>query len=354
MVVGGVRVEAGSDGRGSAQQAGDVLRALLRRAYARSVTRWCLWILLAAMLSLGGCGLGPGPQRAGSGAELRITRDFGQQRLAARRVERVHRGQTVMRLLQESRRVTTRGAGGRFVQSIDGLAGEGATGRRDWFYFVNGIEAETGAAERVLAPGDVVQWDYRRWDRARRVPAIVGAYPEPFVNGIAGKRVPTRIECEDDRGSACREVKQRLGREGVPVTSAPLGVAAGPDVARVVVAAWPRARTLRSAAVLEDGPGASGVFARFAESGRRLELLDADGRVARAAPPGTGLVAATRGTGGELIWLVTGLDDRGVEAAARALDGRTLRDAFAVAAEPSGPVPLPVGARSAVGRAARP
>jgi len=317
------------------------------------VTRWRPWIILAALLSLGGCGLGAGPERPGTGAELRITRDFGQQRVAARRVERVRQGQTVMRLLQETRRVRT-SFGGRFVQSIDGVEGEGPTGRRDWFYFVNGIEAETGAAERVLAPGDVVQWDYRRWDRALRVPAIVGAYPEPFVNGTGGKRAPTRLECEDDRGGACREVKRRLGGEGVLATSAPLGVAAGPDVTRVVVAAWPRARTLRSAAVLERGPEASGVFARFADSGRRLELLDADAKSVRAAPPGTGLVAATRGTGGELIWLVTGLDDRGVQAAARTLDPRTLEDAFAVAAEPSGPGPGPVGARSVVGRAAPP
>lgn len=317
------------------------------------MTPWRLSILLAALLSLGGCGLGQGPRRPGTGAELRITRDFGQQRTAARRVETVRQGETVMDLLQGFRRVTT-SFGGRFVQSIDGVAGEGATGRRDWFYFVNGIEAENGAAERVLAPGDVVQWDYRRRDRAMRVPAIVGAYPEPFVNGIAGKRVPTRLECENDRGAACREVKSRLARERVTVTSAPLGVAAGPSVARVVVAAWPRARTLRSAAVLEDGPEASGVFARFADSGRRLELLDADAKVARAAPPDTGLVAATRGTGGELIWLVTGLDDRGVQAAARTLDARTLSDKFAVAAEPSGPVPLPVGARSVAGKAAGP
>ena len=53
--------------------------------------------------------------------------------------------------------------GGRFVQSIDGLAGSGAGGFADWFYFVNGIEAAVGAADYELSPGDVVQWDYRNW-----------------------------------------------------------------------------------------------------------------------------------------------------------------------------------------------
>ena len=40
--------------------------------------------------------------------------------------------------------------------------------------------------------------------------------------------------------------------------------------------------------------------------------------------------------------MVTGLDDVGVQAAAAALDARSLRNAFAVAATPDGPVKLPL------------
>ena len=43
-----------------------------------------------------------------------------------------------------------------------------------------------------------------------------------------------------------------------------------------------------------------------------------------------------------LVLVVTGLDDAGVEAAAQALDRETLRDAFAVAVTPEGPVKLPL------------
>ncbi len=39
---------------------------------------------------------------------------------------------------------------------------------------------------------------------------------------------------------------------------------------------------------------------------------------------------------------MTGADDAGVERAAELIDPATLRDAFAVAATPSGPVRLPV------------
>jgi uncharacterized protein DUF4430 len=300
--------------------------------------------LACAVLAAGlaGCGLGPGKERSG-GAELRVTRDFGAHRLASVSVAHVPEDQTVMRLLQSKRRVETR-YGGRFVQGIDGLASSGGDGRRDWFYFVNGIEADVGAADLELSPGDVVQWDYRRWDAAMRVPAIVGAYPEPFVHGYRGKRLPTRVECADERARACDEVRRRLTAAGVGASGAALGApGAGSSVIRVVVAPWRRARTVQAAEPLERKPADSGVFARFVGGNGRLELLDESGRTARAAPAGTGLVAATRLPDQSIVWLVTGADEPAVERAAGELDAAALRDAFAVAATPSGPVRLPVG-----------
>ena len=116
------------------------------------------------------------------------------------------------------------------------------------------------------------------------------------------------------------------------VTAAPgvLGRSAGRMSLRVVVAPWERARELSSARVIGQGPGASGVFARFSADGDLL-LLDGAGRVTREAPPGTGLVAATQHEGDAIVWLVTGNDDAGVERAAQALDPEKLRNAFAVA-----------------------
>ena len=272
-----------------------------------------------------------------------MTRDFGHQRLARSRVAKVGEGQTIMRLLQSTHRVETR-HGGRFVQAIDGLPGRGTTGGPDWFYYVNGILGEVAAGQRQLAPGDVVQWDYRAWKAARRVPAIVGAYPEPFVSGTEGKRLPTRLECETEQGPACEEVTWRLSAAGVPVARARLATPGGQEGLRVVVARWAAARRVRAASRLEGAPDRSGVFARF-RSGR-LELLDPAGRVARAAPPGSGLVAATATAGERPVWLITGVDEAGVEAAAKLLDERRLRDAFAVAATPRGAVRLPVMDRS--------
>jgi Domain of unknown function (DUF4430) len=299
------------------------------------------FLTLAVALLLAGCGLGPGKKLPG-GAQLSVTRDFGQVPLYSARVGQLRQGETVMRLLESKRRVKTSYGGG-FVDSIDGLSSSTSVGRSDWFYFVNGVEASVGAAERTLSQGDVVQWDYRRWDATMHVPAIVGAFPEPFLRGTGGKRLPLRVECEQPTGAACKTVMQRLSDAGVPTSSAVLGSSLGAQELRVVVARWSAARQLRGVvSSLSGGPATSGVFARFSADGRTLWLENELGKNVRAAPADTGLVAATATEGGPPVWIITGLDEAGIEAAARALDARTLRDAFAIAVTPSGPLRLPL------------
>lgn len=308
------------------------------------MTRRALAGLLAAVTlsAVAGCGVGAGSQEAGGGVELRVTRDFGERRLSQGSAATVREGDTVMRFLRASNKITTRYGGG-FVQSIDGLSGKGRGGGEDWFFYVNGIGSDRGAADYDLHPGDVVQWDYRYWRAAQDARAMVGAFPEPFVHGIDGKRFPVRVECEDADSQACRQIKDTLGKEGVRATGATLGTSGVQNVARVVVATWPRARELFSVKAIEQGPKRSGVFARYA--GRDLELLDQRGKVARTEGPDSGLVAALRPTDKEVVWVVTGGSPRGVRNAARAFRPAALRDAFAVAAPARGEtVKLPVGA----------
>jgi hypothetical protein len=290
-------------------------------------------LLLACALALGGCGLGEGDERSGAGAELRVTRDFGHTELGRERLQKVREGQTVMRFLRSRLEIETR-FGGRFVQAIEGLSGSRTGDPVDWFYFVNGIEADVGAAEFELSPGDRVQWDRRNWEATMREPAIVGAFPEPFRHGIEGKKLPVRVECEDPAADPCEEVKRRLRRVGVSASGSAVGVPGAREVLRVVVGLWPETKLVRAVAELEGDPDESGVFARVGGDGASLELLDESGRAARVVQPGdgTGIVAAARPTEDELVWLVIALDEEGLRAAARALDERRLRNAFAVAA----------------------
>jgi Domain of unknown function (DUF4430) len=131
-----------------------------------------------AVAALAGCG---STHPKGS-ATLWITRDRGQHVLL---VDKVKAGQSAMQALQQAAKVKT-SYGGRFVQSIDGVAGD-RSARRDWFYFVNGYEADRGAADYTLHPGDVEWWDLRSWKHAMHVPVVVGAFPEPFLHGYGGK-----------------------------------------------------------------------------------------------------------------------------------------------------------------------
>lgn len=296
--------------------------------------------LTACVLALAGCGFGPGQAQPGP-VELRVTRGFGEKELAEpAHQDTVRPSDTVMRLLQSTHRVTTAYGGG-FVQSIDGLAGDKA-GEHDWFFYVNGSESSVGAADYRLSLADVVQWDFHRWSTTMHIPAIVGAFPEPFVHGLGGRRQPTRVECSDPASKACTEVMQSLTDAGAVATAGTFGSPTGARSLRVVVAPWSVVGQAISGRELERGPAQSGVFARFSGAGA-LDLLDGGGRVARQAPPGSGLVAATQPEGGAIVWLVTGTDAAGLERAARALDPTVLRNAFAVAATPTGIVKLPVG-----------
>jgi hypothetical protein len=285
--------------------------------------------LVAGTAVLAGCGLGSGKDQGG-GADLRVTRDFGQRQVAAAKRDSVREGDTVMRFLQSEQKVTLRYGGG-FVQSIDGLTGRGATGSRDWFYWVNGKEGSVGAADSKLHPGDVVQWDYRDWAATMSIPAIVGAFPEPFVHGLGGKKQPVRLECADANAHACNSARDRLAAAGIIASGGTLGTAERGQVARILVGPWSDLRGLRVLRIVEQGPQASGVFARFAQNGTRLDLLDARGRVAERGGPGAGLVAAVRIRQEEsIVFIVTGTDAAGVESAAEALTPDKLRDAFAV------------------------
>ncbi len=291
-------------------------------------------------LALSGCGLGAGP--APSAVQLVVTRDFGSRVLGRTGALKVKGQETVMSLLMRNYPVTTRYGGG-FVQSIDGLSGGQEAGEPvDWFFYVNGVEASKGAAATNVHPGDHIWWDRHDWSQTEDVPAVVGSFPEPFLNGIEGKRFPVRIECADVAGFACRTVTARLRAFDVPAAIAAIGGGGAPETLRVLVGPWADVAGDLDAQSIDGVPGASGIYARFSANGRTLTLLDQNGRVVRTLLAGAGLIAATRRAEDAPVWVVTGTDGTGVELAARAFDEATLQDRFAVALVPGGALPLPV------------
>jgi hypothetical protein len=248
-----------------------------------------------------------------------------------------------MSLLMRNAAVTTRYGGG-FVQSIDGLSGRHEEGQPvDWFYYVNGVEASVGAAETNVHPGDHIWWDRHDWSQTDSVPAVVGSFPEPFLNGVGGKRLPVRIECSSLSSGPCRAVAAQLRGLRVPAALAGIGPGGEPESLHVVVGPWSVVRGAQGTNTLEQGPQASGVYARISADGSSLAALDAKGHVARTLSAGSGLIAATRYGEEAPVWVVTGTDEAGLELAARAFNQSALENRFALALEPGGAsLPLPV------------
>ena len=290
--------------------------------------------------ALAGCGLGAGPGT--SNVSLTVTRAFGTVPVGSVTETRVPGAETVMRMLERSFRVQTRYGGG-FVESINGLSG--SSNRLDWFYYVNGVEAAIGAAGAAVHRGDRIWWDLHDWTATDSIPAVVGSFPEPFLHGFGGKRYPTTLECAGPNvNAACSQVASALGSVGVPAASQVLGSASGTDTVAVLVGTWPQLRATFAGGLIDHGPGASGVYAKFtAGPTPSLQLLDPHGHTIRTLGADAGLIAATDQGSSEPTWLITGTDAAGVKAAAKALTVANLRDHFALALQGSTDLPVPLG-----------
>ena len=300
-------------------------------------------VAIASSIAIAGCGLGAGKSTSGV-VTLTVTRGFGGETVGSVTEQSVPGSQSVMRMLERSFKVTTRYGGG-FVQSIDGHAG--GSSRLDWFYYVNGIEATLGAAGTSVDKGDRIWWDLHDWSATDSVPAVVGSYPEPFVRGIDGKRFPTTLECATDIGTACKQVSADLDAIGVPVASQLLGTGSGQDTLGLLVGTWSEVKGTLAGSLIEQGPKASGVYAKFGGPGERsLELLDPTGTVVRTLSGSVGLIAATAQGTTTPTWLITGTDPAGVAAAAAAMTPARLRNHFALAVQGSTDLPVPLEAGS--------
>jgi hypothetical protein len=296
-------------------------------------TRSLAAALALCVTAVAGCGLGAGNDEGE--VQLTVTRDYGTE-VMLQASDSIRESDTVIRLLDRNAEISTRFGGG-FIQSIDGLAGSAAGGRRsDWFFYVNGIESPIGSAEYDPSGGDRIWWDYRDWTAAMRVPAVVGSWPEPFEHGFQGRRWPAVLECRAT-AATCEAAGRRL---------APLGVKPSgqvPGSIDVLVGTWNAIRTDPTAALLAESPDRSGVFARFVTTKKPLlEVLNQHGQPAGSIGKGGGLIAALRPGDGPPTWVVTGTDPTGVAAAASLL-GEPLRDHYALATQPgAGPIGVPV------------
>lgn len=257
-------------------------------------------------------------------ATVAVTRDFGNELIIEETVL-IGRDTNAMEALMSVVEVDTAYGGG-FVNAINGLesgySGSHAS-KEDWFIYFNGILSNVGALDYTLCPGDVEHWDYRDWDFHQFVPAIVGDFPEPFCHGYGGTAYPTLVVYQDGRVEAAGEIAAALARQGVAdvsVKSVAELSAADKEADNIVLVG-----TAGFALVDElNRPwDRLGFYCHFEEG--YLKVFDGGGELTGeyGAGDGVGLIQATQsiwnpdgvGVCENVIWMVSGTDDTGVEAA---------------------------------------
>jgi hypothetical protein len=247
---------------------------------------------------------------------------------------------TAMAALDEVAEIETTYGGG-FVNAINGVS-SGFTGigktKRDWFIYVNGIQSNVGALDYKLQPGDVEHWDFHDWSFRQFIPAIVGAFPEPFLHGYRGQKRSNLIIYSDNLREEAQELKNGLVPLGVndatlrSINELP---ASEKEASNLILLGTADNELISE---LNQNWKKLGLFVRF-ENGN-LVILNAQGETDTTYGTAAGLIQATQnpwnpngiGACENVAWMVTGTDESGVRSAIETLlkHHDQLQHAFAV------------------------
>jgi hypothetical protein len=242
----------------------------------------------------------------------------------------MEKGANAMEALQQAADIETAYGGG-FVNSINGLRSgytDGHEKKEDWFVFFNGIMAKTGALDYHLGDNDIQFWDYHNWEFRQFIPAIIGAFPEPFRHGYEGSTYKTVVVYQDGWANDAARIAMHLSR---------LGVA---DVATCSFTALTKEQKESNNLILlgttNFPPIAEmnqvwkrlGFFINAGEN--KLTIYDETGNTLKEYEAGVGFIQATqslwnpKGIGAceNVVWMVSGLDEAGCKQAVDALINR--------------------------------
>lgn len=299
------------------------------------------WALISAVLALAvltGCAT---ELTAGSKEEITtrivVTQDFGREPMLDETIE-VPSGTSAMQAIKEVAAVETAYGGG-FVKAIDGTRSEFEGGTKyDWLFYINGISSNKGAGGYTLHNGDVQHWDLHDWSFRTFIPAIVGSFPEPFLNGFGGQKRQTVVLYSDpyaEDAEALRDKLTSLGVKDVSDCNASTLSEHDKQNSNLILVGTMEDELVSELNVVWDRLG---FFLHFEDSA--TVSYAANGEPAAVYGAGCGLVQATqnpwnpKGTGAceNVVWMVSGTDAAGVKGAVDALVNRTdeIEHAFAV------------------------
>lgn len=291
-------------------------------------------LFLVALVLTGACAqsdpAGNKPDSSSSAdptARVLVTKDFGQELLVDKMVD-LEETTTALDALERAADVET-GYGGGFVNGINGLNSDYTgtqSSKTDWFWYVNGMQAKVGAADYTLRPGDVEHWDFHSWEWHYAVPAVIGDFPEPFLHGYAGKAAPTLIVCDPGFEQEVESLAEKLAVLGIKEVYIKTPSELGTDKTECNVMIIATADSELIEELNSDRLwNRAGFFARL-QSGK-IVTYGSKGKVSAEYGPGCGLIQATqnpwnpKGIGAceNVVWMISGVDDAGVKAAAGTL-----------------------------------
>ena len=182
-----------------------------------------------------------------------------------------------------------------------------------------------GALDYKLHDGDIQHWDFHDWSFHTFTPAIIGAFPEPFLHGYGGKTSPTIIVCPDSLKEEAGDLRSNLVRLGVSNVGikrfSQLSVEEK-ELANLILLGTADSEPVSE---LDQVWKRLGFFAHFQDS--NIVVLNSRGEVAAEYGVGTGIIQATQspwnpnGVGAceNVVWMVSGTDEAGVKSAIDAL-----------------------------------
>lgn len=300
----------------------------------RATARLVGLLFLAALVLTGACrqsdpagNMPDSSSFADPTARVLVTSDFGQELLLDVVVD-LDEATSAMDALELVAEVQTAYGGG-FVNSINGLKSDYTgtrSGKSDWFWYINGMQSKGGAFDYTLQPGDVEHWDFHSWEWHYGIPAIIGHFPEPFLHGFGGKVAPTLIVYDSGFEQEAESLRAYLSALGVEEVYVKTPSELGSDKAECNIVILAAADSELIEELNSDRLWKrAGFFARF--QGGKIVAYDSLGEVSEEYGAGCGLIQATQnpwnpggiGACENVVWMVSGVDDAGVRAAAGAL-----------------------------------
>lgn len=284
-----------------------------------------LLALIALLFIVALCACSP-QASGGSGADITVgvvvTQNFGQELMLDETIE-VAAGTSAMEALQQVADVEVAYGGG-FVNAINGVRSKYPT-HEDWFFYVNGLATNRGAADYRLRDGDIEHFDFHDWSFHIGVPAIIGDFPEPFLHGYRGQVHPTVIVYTDGLREDAETLGSRLvqlGVEGVSVEGVDKLTKEEKKSCNLIILGTMDCELIEE---LDRVYQRLGFFVHFDDG--EMKVLNAKGKVEAEYGTGCGVIQATQspwnpdGVGAceNVVWVVSGTNEAGVRMAASAV-----------------------------------